>query len=448
MKALRISTLCLLGVLGVTSMASAQVWSRRYNGAGSGNDSARAISVNIAGNVYITGESDGTAATKVDFTTIKYAPNGSPLWSKRYDGPAHGNDSGRGLVVDASGNVYVTGASEGIGTGSDIATVKYAPDGTRLWVKRYDGPAHGLDIPSSMAIDPSDGSIYVAGGSASVATQQDYVLIKYAPDGTRRWVKRYDGSDHGYDFVRAVTVDSSHNVIVTGASTGRGTEIDFATVKYNASGTQLFVRRYNSPKNLIDFAHALAVDRDGNIYVTGNSWRSDTESHYVTIKYDSLGAQQWLADGNHAGGVDIPWGIAVDPSGNAIVTGQSADPTTQNDYLTIKYQGSTGATMWATRYDGIGNDDFAYALALDVNGGIYVTGTSYTGTTNKFDILTIQYMPNGVMNWHKAYAGAGRLTDAGYAIVADLFGHCYVAGVATTVGLATLVLTDFVTIKY
>ena len=92
MKLFRISALCLLGVLGVSSMASAQLWSRRYNGAGSGNDLARAITLDGAGNIYVTGESDGTSATGVDFATIKYNSSGAPLWSRRYDGPAHGAD--------------------------------------------------------------------------------------------------------------------------------------------------------------------------------------------------------------------------------------------------------------------------------------------------------------------------------------------------------------------
>lgn len=449
MKVLRISALCLLGVLGVTSMASAQIWSRRYNGAGSGNDAARAITLDGAGNVYVAGESAGTATTGIDIVTIKYNGSGAPQWAKRYDGTAHGSDYGKALAVDLSGNVYVTGASDGVGTGSDIATIKYNATGTRLWVKRYDGPAHGFDMPSSIAVDNSDGSIYVAGAVTTATTELDMVLIKYAPDGTRLWVKRYDGPSHGYDFASAVAVDLNHNVVITGASMGSGTQQDFATLKYSSTGTLLFVRRYNSTANRVDFANALALHPyTGDIFVTGNSWRSDTECHYVTIKYDTNGNQQWLADYNN-GGIDIPWGIAVDPSGNAIVTGQSSDPTTQNDYFTLKYNGSTGATIWSRRYDGgQNNDDIAYAIALDGNGDPCITGTSYTGITNKFDIVTIKYFDSGGMAWKKTYASTGKLTDAGYAIAADPFGNTYVAGMATTVGLPTLVLTDYVTIKY
>ena len=319
MKVFRISALCLLGVLGVASMASAQNWSRRYNGTGSGNDVARSIAADSSGNVYVTGNSDGTAATGIDFTTIKYNSAGAPQWYRRYDGAAHGNDSGKAIAVDSGGNVYVTGTSQGVGTGSDIATVKYAPDGTRLWVKRYDGSGHELDAPSSIVVDPA-GGVYVAGGSLGATTEIDYVLIKYDAAGNRPWVKRYDGPSHGYDFASAVALDPAHNVYVTGGSTGVGTQIDFATLKYDSTGHLLYKKRYNSPSNMIDFANALVVDDSGNAHVTGNSWRSATESHYVTIKYDTAGITLWKVDYNNVQLRDIPWGIALDVSGNVFVT--------------------------------------------------------------------------------------------------------------------------------
>lgn len=449
MKGLRISALCLFGVLGLANLASAQIWSRRYNGSGSGNDSARSIALDGAGNTIVTGESDGTAATKVDFVTIKYNGSGTPLWSKRYDGTAHGNDYAKAVATDIAGNVYVTGSSEGLGTDSDIVTIKYSPTGVRLWVKRYDGPAHGMDTPSSIAVDQYDGTIYVAGGSQGVGTEFDTVLIKYNPDGTRPWLKRFDGSAHGYDFASAVAVDPAHNVYITGATTGTTTDIDFLTIKYSPTGTRLWVRRYNSPANGVDFSNAIAVDDSGEAYITGNSWRSDVESHYVTIKYNTAGTQQWIADYNHAMGTDIPWGIAVDPSGNAIVTGESYDPTTQIDCATIKYNGMDGSTIWTQRYDGgVGGDDIGYAIALDANGDPSITGSTYTGDKEKTDILTIKYLDSGFMAWRKTFAGTGHRGDAGYAVAADPFGNTYVAGLVCTVGLPTLTLVDFVTIKY
>src|SRR3970282_1339405 len=54
-------------------------------------------------------------------------------WIENYDGPALVDDYPTALAVDASGNVYVTGGSNASGTGTDIATIKYAPNGNELW---------------------------------------------------------------------------------------------------------------------------------------------------------------------------------------------------------------------------------------------------------------------------------------------------------------------------
>jgi hypothetical protein len=60
-----------------------------------------------------------------DYATIKYSSAGVPLWTNRYNGPGNGDDTGRGVALDHSGNVIVTGYSTGSGSGWDFATVKY-----------------------------------------------------------------------------------------------------------------------------------------------------------------------------------------------------------------------------------------------------------------------------------------------------------------------------------
>ena len=87
----------------------------------------------------------------------------SAPWTKRYNGPAiNPKDYAYAIAVDSSGNVYVTGRSSGLDTGSDFATIKYDADGVEQWVRRYDGPRHSLDEAVAIAVDES-GNVYVTG---------------------------------------------------------------------------------------------------------------------------------------------------------------------------------------------------------------------------------------------------------------------------------------------
>src|SRR5260370_5328703 len=128
-------------------------------------------------------------------------------WVARYDGPAHDVDSAHGMVLDGAGNVYVTGESLGVGTALDFATVKYDSDGNQLWVARYDGPASGYDAANAVARD-ANGNVYVTGPSLGVGTDTDYATVKYDSNGHQLWVVRYDGPATRYDGANAIHLDA------------------------------------------------------------------------------------------------------------------------------------------------------------------------------------------------------------------------------------------------
>ncbi|MBK8553804.1 MAG: SBBP repeat-containing protein [Ignavibacteria bacterium] len=115
------------------------------------NESGRSIDVDDSGNVYVTGFSNGFTAYS-DFITIKYNSSGNMMWVKSYNGTNTAEDFAIAIKADGSGNVYVTGNSSGNGSDDDYATIKYNRDGIQQWVKRYDGPRSWNDLPNSLEL--------------------------------------------------------------------------------------------------------------------------------------------------------------------------------------------------------------------------------------------------------------------------------------------------------
>jgi hypothetical protein len=206
---------------------------------------------------------------------------------RRYNGPGNGWDGATAIGVDGQGNVYVTGRSWGYGGALyDYATIKYDTNGNQKWVRRSTGTAGSSDDGATAIAVDGQGNVYVTGHQeCGYYHYQDYATIKYDTNGNQKWVRRYNGPGSDLDSATAIAVDSQGNVYVTGQSWGPDTGWDYATIKYDTNGNQKWVQRYNGPGNSDDYATAIAVDGQGTVYVTGDSPGSGTGSDYATIKY-------------------------------------------------------------------------------------------------------------------------------------------------------------------
>ncbi|UCE35938.1 MAG: SBBP repeat-containing protein [Thermoplasmata archaeon] len=321
-----------------------QLWVAKYNSPDNYDDQAFAIAIDSYDNVYVTGASNryfyfpGGIHSHYDYTTVAYDSLGNELWVTRYNGPIDdGDDWATAIAVDdSSGDVYVTGQSEGNGTDWDYATIKYDTSGNPLWVARYNSPENHSDSGESIIIDAS-GNIFVTGRSDGGSTNNDYATIKYDPLGNEMWIQRYNGPGNGNDRADTIILDSSGNAYVTGYSDGGITNGDFATLKYDSDGNKLWEVRYNGPGNSEEWAWDMTIDSLGNIYVTGQSGIFPYYD-YATVKYDSSGNQLWIATYNGSGNDrDVGRAIDVDASGNVYVTGHSTGLGTEHDMTTIKY---------------------------------------------------------------------------------------------------------------
>lgn len=409
-------------------------WMERYIGSGNPSDIATDIDVDGSGNVYVTG-STGYGIFN-DYITIKYDPSGSEQWSARYDGQAQSDDKATALAVDGFGNVYVTGSSIGLNESSDCVTIKYDATGVEQWVARYDGPGNYYDKGVAIAFDGS-GNVYVAGSSSGIDRNSDYLLVKYDISGVEQWVATYNGYA-----ANALAVDGLGNAYVTGDGWVSGSRENAVTVKYDASGNEQWAVHYNGPENDSDRGTDITVDKSGNVYVAAYSWGPIASIDYATIKYDASGAELWVA--RYDAGGEAPSAIAVDSSGNVYVTGfSSVSPATESDYATVKYD-SSGHEQWVATYNGGGgSEDEATDLVVDVSGNVYVTGSS-GGSGTMSDYATIKYDPLGTEQWVARYNGSGNGEDAAVALALDGSGNVFITGYSTGSGTGL----DFVTIKY
>ncbi|MBI5774166.1 MAG: SBBP repeat-containing protein [Verrucomicrobia bacterium] len=352
------------------SSSGVPLWTNHYNGSANGDDQASGVVVDGSGNVFVTGSSANEFGSS-DFATVGYSSAGVPLWTNRYDGPSNLTEEAATIVVASNGNVIMTGRSDNGGGNWDSATVAYSGAGLPLWTNRYSPPTGGYPVS---AVD-RDGNVFVTGGGLST--------VAYSSAGVPLWTNGYGGAG----FARDVTVDDSGNVFVTGRA-----GIGYATMAYSGAGVPLWTNFYNGPGNSTDEAFAIVADHNGNVFVTGYSYGLGTDFDYATLAYSGNGVPLWT--NRYSGPVfnwDQAYAIAVDGDGNVFVTGYSTgSSSTGQDFATVAYS-STGALLWVDRYNGPGSSsDVAFALAVDRNNDLYVVGRSYGGVSS-YDYAIIKY---------------------------------------------------------
>jgi uncharacterized delta-60 repeat protein len=419
--------------------ADAQVdtsWVRRFNGPTNSEDDAKIIKVDNNGFIYVGGVVS-TIPGYLNYGVIKYTPYGDSVWFRYYNSPVNRESLLRDMAIDYNNNIIVTGSSYG-NNYTDYATVKWDSDGNLLWAKRFDGG----DVDQAFALDvDGSGNICVTGTS-----NDNYFTIKYNPAGDTLWTNNFNVIENSSDVARAIAVDNTGSIIVSGGTDYYWGTIDFVTIKLNPSGDTVWTAQYNSPQNGYDYFSAMALDGSNNIYVTGEIYNIGGNHDIITIKYNPYGDTVWTRRySGPANGDDKVYAFAVDNSGNVFITGSSYYADTGFDYLIIKYN-TSGVQQWIRTYAGLGYSnylDYAYSIALDDLGNSYVTGATEMSTYD-FDYATIKYDSDGNEKWVIKYNGTGELNDYANSVCVDNSGYVYVTGFSVGVGTGF----DFATIKY
>jgi DNA-binding beta-propeller fold protein YncE len=417
-----------------------------------------ALSATGVTGVQASGISRGHGASGTSGAAALTSPSpGSQLWAARYGTTEFENTANAVKVSPDGGTVYVTGSTDSPSS-LGFATIAYnATTGDQLWFSSFHDPYNLNDFATSLAVSPDGGTVYVtgvSGGENGGVASYDYATIAYnAASGTLLWIARYNGPGNGDDKASSVVVSpGGGRVFVTGQSAGTTSGDDYATVAYSAAtGAQLWVARYNGSGNGNDVARSAAVSSDGKtVFVTGYDTGATSGYDYGTVAYSAAtGAQLWAKHYNGPGnGDDLPFALAASPIGGAVyVTGNSSSKGEGPGYATVAYDAATGHRVWLARYNGPATlNDVATSIAVSPGGGrVFVTGAS-VGNTSNYDYATIAYRaPNGVQLWVKRYNGPGNRDDRASAVaVSPDGGTVYATGESPGTGSGY----DYATLAY
>ncbi|HMS64684.1 MAG TPA: SBBP repeat-containing protein [Ignavibacteria bacterium] len=389
-----------------------EIWTARYAGDANqdgSDDEANAITVDNNGNFYVTGYTHGGVRGR-DYCTIKYDPDGNEEWIRFYAGEGRIEDSDEeavALTTDNNDNLIVTGYSNGRGGEYEYCTIKYNSKGEFVWQKTTD---YITGKPTAVKTD-IDGNIVISGYRTEVRTGKDFCTVKYNSAGDQLWMQTYNGSGRNVvyndDEVSSLIISPKGMIYVTGYSYGIGTGKDFVTIKYSVDGYEDWVSRVNylSDVNIEssdDEPKAAGFDLRGNYFITGKTLSSaNGGSDIMTVKLNSSGELQWIKtfdSPQFMNTEDAAEALAVDPSGNVIVTGYSGPVFFSSCgrgrfFCTIKYS-SDGTEKWVKEYNGPLNfemsDNSAKAVLTDSQGRIYVMGESKSENAD-LDYCLVRY---------------------------------------------------------
>lgn len=258
---------------------------------GGGDDMPAAVAFAPDGSIYLTGYSEKLPATdpkSYNFYTARHnGINGDLIWRDVYSAaPAAGDNKALGLAFDVNDDLYVTGYATNAANNKDFYTIKYKganATALRLWERRADGQENGDDGAIGVGVDPIDGNIVVAGSGKSQAGDPDYRVIRYTPAGDNVWDKSYQkpGSD---EQAKAMAIDSNGTIYLTGNSYNGSTR-DSLTVAFDyLLGNVSSATVYNGSANNSDDTNSLTINSYDETFAAGYTTKSDGTTDLLVYK--------------------------------------------------------------------------------------------------------------------------------------------------------------------
>ncbi len=414
-----------------------------------GNGYGTSISTDLNCYVYVTSASEGIGSG-FDYLTVKYDMNGDTVWSRRYNGPANSNDYPVMIKVDASGNVYVTGKSIGISSAYDYATIKYNAMGAEQWTKRFNNSnpsGNGDDIPVGVLIDANNANIYVGGYSnnyANPTSLNDYVLIKYdAISGNEVWNTPAFYDSFGSDQIATAMSMTNTEIFIVGYDPNNIFTTNEISAQFNTSGV---ATNYTASTSI---TADISIDGSNNVYIYGKYDPTVASSLKVEKYQNTFSNQSWFSiyavtpqPYNMSNQVSAAKIIATNNGVYGIANVGFYSGSLSYDVFAFKLNTITGDTIWTKRIINPGND-WAYSMALDANENIYYTG--YVTVAGNKDIIINKLDPNNGNNmagFPIYFNGIPNMDDEGKAIAVTPIGY-FLTGFTTNANS----IKDLITLK-
>ena len=262
------------------------------------------VTADTVGDFYVTGSYPFFCETEYGITyvygiyllIIKYAADGSQMWtSTNLDGASVPNV--QCAAIDSIGNFYV---NVNFDPNVNYNTLfKYGPTGSLVWTAYDPGPDPIADVSHGLVLDKI-GNVFETGQSVYIAPHYAYAMAEYGTykantNGVWVWEDYYASiAVHPgiVSIANAIALDQSDNVYVTGYAVETNSGNAIVTIKYDPNGNQIWLQRYNAPGNGNAVGNAIAVDDNGNVYVTSYETTAAGGTEFVTIKYSPVTLQR------------------------------------------------------------------------------------------------------------------------------------------------------------
>lgn len=310
------------------------------------------------------------------------------------------------------------------------------------WIQRYNSPGNYNDYVCDMVTDKA-GNVYLTGYIFYSNPDQDFLTLKYNSTGLLQWVKIYNGSYGGADKASTLRLDKQGNVYVLGESQNVYGKPVYAIIKYSNSGEQLWAREYINEDSLNAIPSDFTIDDSSNLIVTGYCSTNLTLGDWTTVKYNNDGIFQWRKYYNGtANYADIPYSITTDRNCNIYVTGMIRDTGTTGGTPVVKYD-KDGNMKWAKKFTGGGA---GLKIMLDRNDYIYISGFFWNGQQSQNDLFVIKSDTSGNNLWLRTYGSTGASNPNDYFrdMTIDDSNNVYICGKSDSIYTGW----DYVTLKY